>query len=336
MSTLRIEHRTTYRYKEPVQLQLHRLIVRPREGHDLQVERQQLSIQPRATVTWHRDLFGNSVALVHFLEETTVLEFCNEVVINREDHTSSRELFEVLPVRLPIEYSPLEKPVARGYLESVYPQEAAGLKEWVESTFEPKERMDAVHLIHQIGMWIYKGINYRRREERGVQSPLETLKLASGSCRDMATLMLESVRGLGLATRFASGYLDSAASAAGRAATHAWMEVYLPDHGWFGFDPTIGEPTSLKHIVTGVSSHPRGVMPVSGAYVGNAANYLGMTVSVKIEKLGPVSLLVEHAVTPAPVHPMGSSEHEGEPQVKAEVVSGPEAVTTTSSVLVTP
>lgn len=314
MSTLRIEHRTTYRYKEPVQLMLHRLVVRPREGHDVQVERQQLSIQPRATVTWHRDLFGNSVAYVRFLEETTILDLCNEVVVNREDH-ANKALFEVLPVRLPIKYSPLEMPVARGYLKPVYPEEAQGLKTWVRETFEPKPRKDAVHLIHEIGMWIYKGIGYRRREERGVQSPLQTLELKSGSCRDMATLMLEAVRTLGLATRFASGYLDSAASAAGRAATHAWMEVYLPDHGWFGFDPTIGEPTSLKHITTGVSSHPRGVMPVSGAYVGNAANYLGMTVSVKIEKLGPVSSLVAHALTPAPEYVP--------PLEEAVVVSGP-------------
>jgi transglutaminase-like putative cysteine protease len=323
MSRLRITHRTVYRYREPVGLGLHRLVVRPREGHDLQVVRHRLRIQPRAAVTWHRDLFGNSVAWVQFLEETTRLELTNEVTVNRADHASSRALFEVLPVRLPPVYSPQEQPVARGYLEPVYPDEAAGLADWVRRHFEPRERDDAVHLVHEIGLWIYKAINYRRREERGVQSPLRTLELGSGSCRDMATLMLEGVRALGLATRFASGYLDSPASEAGRAATHAWMEVYLPDHGWFGFDPTLGEATSLKHIVTGVSSHPRGVMPVSGSYLGSPASYLGMTVSVKIEKLGPSRELVAHNLTPAPSpgEPVGS-EGEGEDDVDAEVVSG--------------
>jgi transglutaminase-like putative cysteine protease len=136
-----------------------------------------------------------------------------------------------------------------------------------------------------MGLWIYQNIRYRRREERGVQSPLETLRLAAGSCRDMATLLLEAARSLGIAARFASGYLDSAASAAGRAATHAWTEVYFPEHGWFGFDPTLGEGTSHKHIVTGVSSHPRGVMPVSGSYSGPREHYLDMTVTVKMEPL---------------------------------------------------
>jgi transglutaminase-like putative cysteine protease len=115
-----------------------------------------------------------------------------------------------------------------------------------------------------------------------VQSPLETLSLASGSCRDMATLLLESTRVLGLASRFASGYLDGTASRAGHAVTHAWAEIYFPEHGWFGCDPSLGEGTSDKHIVCGVSSHPRGVMPVSGSYAGPRSSYRGMTVSVGI------------------------------------------------------
>jgi transglutaminase-like putative cysteine protease len=98
----------------------------------------------------------------------------------------------------------------------------------------------------------------------------------------MATLLLEATRSLQLASRFASGYLDNEASSGGQAATHAWTEVYFPEHGWFGCDPTLGEGTSEKHIVCGVSSHPRGVMPVSGSYSGPINSYLGMNVSVRI------------------------------------------------------
>ena len=80
----------------------------------------------------------------------------------------------------------------------------------------------------------------------------------------MATLMMEAARLSGVAARFASGYLHGRASMAGHASTHAWAEVYLPTLGWRGFDPTIGGTTTANHIVTGVSTHPRGVMPVSG------------------------------------------------------------------------
>ena len=107
-----------------------------------------------------------------------------------------------------------------------------------------------------------------------MQSPAETLALGSGSCRDMATLMMDAARSLGFAARFASGYLDCPASEAGRASMHAWAEIYLPTLGWRGYDPTLGEPTSLKHLVVGVSNHPRGVMPVSGMFTGASSDYV--------------------------------------------------------------
>ena len=81
-----------------------------------------------------------------------------------------------------------------------------------------------------------------------MQGPALTLDLKSGSCRDLATLMMEAARHLGVAARFASGYLHGSASLAGRASTHAWAEVYLPTLGWRGFDPTIGSATSLGHV----------------------------------------------------------------------------------------
>ena len=282
MSRIRIVHRTTYRYAEPVAFGLHRLIVRPREGHDIQVENLSLRIRPACAVSWHRDIFGNSVAIASFSESSDFLEFVSDVTVFRRDHASHSRLLDILPVSLPVQYSGLENAVARGYLESVYPEETGRLRDWSMETFSPRQGDDAVLLVREITRWIYRSIRYRRRENRGVQTPLETLKLESGSCRDMATLLLEIARSLEIASRFASGYLDSEASLAGRAATHAWTEIYFPEHGWFGCDPTLGEETSQRHIVSGVSSHPRGVMPISGAYSGPTSSFLGMTVSVKI------------------------------------------------------
>ena len=80
--------------------------------------------------------------------------------------------------------------------------------------------------------------------------------------------------------------MESSASAAGKGSTHAWMEAYLPDSGWCGFDPTSGRPTGTRHIPLGVSSHPRGVMPVSGTYDGTLGRSLGMSVSLSITGCG--------------------------------------------------
>jgi transglutaminase-like putative cysteine protease len=285
MSRIRIAHNTTYRYAEPVTFGIHRLVVRPREGHDIQVQNLSLRISPAGAISWHRDIFGNSIALASFSEPADLLEFSSEAIVFRRDHTSHRSLLDVLPVNFPVHYSSLEDPVASGYLQLVFRDESAALHDWAMQTFAPQPGNNAVHLLRRINEWIHGFIRYRRREDRGVQSPLETLKVGSGSCRDMATLLLEIARTLGMASRFASGYLDNAAALAGRASTHAWTEVYFPEHGWFGCDPTLGEETSDKHIVSGVSSHPRGVMPITGAYSGPASSYLGMSVSVKVSPL---------------------------------------------------
>jgi transglutaminase-like putative cysteine protease len=267
-------------------------VVRPREGHDVQVEWQKLTIEPTHRIRWTRDLFGNSIALVDFLEKADRLRISNEVVVSRRDDSATHAFCDYEPVPLPALYQEMEQPVVLGYLQPVYLSEVQGIASWLAQRAFPKE---ACRFVEALNSWIYQNIQYRRREERGVQSPLETLALASGSCRDMATLMLEAVRGAGLAARFASGYLESSASAAGCAATHAWLEVYFPEQGWCGCDPTIDEPTSKKHILIGVSSHPRGVMPVSGAYLGGPEVYKGMTVGVKMELIPEEGLAAEDA-----------------------------------------
>ncbi len=309
MSRLQISHHTRYRYAEPVTFARHRLVVRPREGHDVWVEKQVLEIHPAHRLMWRRDLFGNSIALVDFLEPSDSLEIHNDLVVARRDGAWFRTFEDFEPVGWPVIYAEQERAVAAGYLASVYPEESAGLRAWlafqpwawIPSNADrgpPPGQPDVIAFIQALSTWIHTHINYRRREEKGVQSPLETLQLRSGSCRDMATLMLESLRAAGIAARFASGYLDSAASAAGLAATHAWVEFCLPEQGWGGCDPTLNEAASLKHVLTGVSSHPRGVMPVSGSFTGRAGLYQGLTVSVKMEKLPAAEPLSDPAPPP--------------------------------------
>jgi transglutaminase-like putative cysteine protease len=295
MIRTRILHSTVYHYHEPVGFSRHRLVVRPREGHDVQLELQHLNIMPEHRIFWRRDLFGNSVAFVDFLKKSDTLEIHNEVIVIRRERTSNRTLSDFAGVPVPPIYSPQELPIAEGYLVPVYPEETRGLKSWLRSLPFARGNQDATALVSALNHWIFDNIQYRRREERGVQSPLETLKLASGSCRDMATLLLETVKAAGVAARFSSGYLDSAASAAGKAATHAWIEVYFPEQGWCGVDPTMDVTTGDKHILVGVSWHPRGIMPVSGAYIGEAEVYEKMEVSVKMEKLSSKAAATLHA-----------------------------------------
>ena len=284
MERLRIRHLTRYSYAREVEFNRHRLLIRPREGHDLRIEEFALSITPDHQVTWVRDVFGNSVAWIDFAAAAATLEFESEVTIQRFTPFPARTLHDPVRVPYPVVYDPLETAVVASYIATPYVSDASAVQAWLQWALVV-DAADTEGTVLALCRLVHERIKYLRRDEKGVQTPAQTLERGSGSCRDMATLMMEALRQLQIGARFASGYLHGTASLAGRASTHAWTEAYLPGLGWRGFDPTIGGAISLRHVVTGVSNHPRGVMPVSGTYKGSRADFRELSVRVSTEEL---------------------------------------------------
>lgn len=285
MSILHIRHRTTYRYSAPVRFGLHRLVLRPREGHHITVRHHQIIVRPPAALTWMTDIFGNHIALAEIGEPGA--ELMVENIIKLELHNGPADPGAVpqggcSAVTLPATWLQYEQEIAAAYAVSAWQEEAHLVSDWMHSLVRPSG-MSASGAMQALTAAIHRTIKYRRREEPGVQSPATTLNLGTGSCRDMATLALEAARSLGLAARFVSGYLHSSVSAAGHGSTHAWVEVYLPDCGWTAFDPTTGSAAGSRHIALGVSTHPRGVMPISGTFDSHTGSSLGMNVSLTIQ-----------------------------------------------------
>lgn len=286
MSRLHIHHRTVYRYTAPVKFGLHRLVLRPRENHETTVVRHHLTIEPAPRLTWMNDIFGNHIAFAEFPHAGDELIIDSQVTLDRIDRGQDPGAIEpprFSEVTFPLSYLQYEQAIVESYGIPVYPEEAGAVKEWVDLVIGNPTQLSALEAVKTINAAIFKTINYRRREEPGVQSPATTLKLGTGSCRDMATLGIEAIRSLGMAARFVSGYLNSLASLAGHGSTHAWLEAYLPDCGWCGFDATSGKATSRNQIPLGVSSHPRGVMPISGRFDSGTGTSLGMTVHLSIQ-----------------------------------------------------
>ena len=285
MSQLHILHRTAYLFARPVKFGAHRLVLHPREGHDLRVMSMTLAVTPAHRRIWTRDVYGNSVAIIEGIEPGERLEIVSDVTVQRYPPFPAQDLHQPWRVSYPFVYEPMEQAVAAAYQVSSYGSELDKVASWLDQILPAEKRMDAEEMLLALSIEIKQQIRYVRRTEKGVQSPAQTLALSSGSCRDMATLMMEAARQLNVAGRFVSGYLHGSASMSGNASTHAWMEAYLPGLGWRGFDPTLGEPTSLKHVPIGVSHHPRGVMPVTGTFDGVRQDFLEMQVQVRTEEV---------------------------------------------------
>ena len=159
---------------------------------------------------------------------------------------------------------------------------------WANDFLRKDGPTDTLDLLTDMAMTIKQSFTYVPRHEKGTQSPIETLSLRQGTCRDFAVLMIEAVRALGLAARFVSGYVYNPSRSEGRVGggnTHAWVRVFLPGSGWIEFDPTNGIVGSRGLVRVAVARDPYQAVPLSGSWAGFPASYLGMNVTVEV-KLG--------------------------------------------------
>ena len=79
MAILDVRHTTIYRYARPVRLGEHRLMLRPRDSHDLRLIETSLNFSPSASIRWLHDVFGNSIAIASFTETTTELRIARKL-----------------------------------------------------------------------------------------------------------------------------------------------------------------------------------------------------------------------------------------------------------------
>jgi transglutaminase-like putative cysteine protease len=281
MQRLRIYHVTEYRFAHTVTLNQHQLLLRPREGHDVRIESSRLEISPAFTIKWYRDAFDNSLAVVNFFQPAEQLRIESEVVIQHYEDSPLNFSLQDYALNYPFSYHDSERVDLTAFLPPLFAADQAVVHAWLHDLglFTGMETLCLQNMLNQT---IHSQFRYQMREEAGVQSPAETLRLGSGSCRDYATLFIEACRCLGLASRFVSGYLHAPATEAGHASTHAWAEVYLPGRGWQGFDPTVGELAGNKHIAVAVARDPEAIPPVSGSFVGLGSGLPAMSVNVQV------------------------------------------------------
>jgi transglutaminase-like putative cysteine protease len=283
MHRIRIQHLTEYTFAAPVTFNTHRLLIRPREGHDVRIESSKLAISPAFDIKWQRDVFDNSLAIVNFKAPSHTLSIASEVVIQHFEQAPFDFMVEDYAANYPFNYADAERTDLLAYQQLVFLNDQQAINDWLHQF--NYLGMNTFSMLMLINQTISNQFTYQMREEPGVQSPAYTLAHRSGSCRDYATLLIEACRCLGMASRFVSGYLHAPATEEGHASTHAWVEVYLPGTGWKGFDPTSGEVTSSKHIATAVARNPEAVPPVAGSFIGLGSNKPTMHVDVKVSLL---------------------------------------------------
>src|SRR5882672_4955210 len=282
MTILNVRHTTVYRYRRPVRLGDHRLMLRPRDSHDLRLIRTNLNFLPGASVRWIHDVFGNSIAIASFAESAAELRI--ESKLQLEIYAVERPRSEIAPeaANYPFIYSADDRIDLGRMLERHHPDPSDRLGAWARA-FVRGSRTDTQALLADLNAGIKSSISYQSRETEGTQTPVETLDRGWGSCRDFAVLLIEAARCLGFGARVVSGYLYSPSTAGtGAGTTHAWADIYVPGSGWIAYDPTNGTIDSSDLIRVAVTRDISQAVPVAGSFIGASDSYIGMTVDVAV------------------------------------------------------
>ncbi|MGL4566212.1 MAG: transglutaminase family protein, partial [Halioglobus sp.] len=267
-----INHRTTYKFDRPVSMSPHTVRLRPAPHSRTPIHAYSLKIKPAEHfINWQQDAFGNYLARLVFPGKCTEFEVDVEVIADMTTINPFDFFVEDYAEKFPFEYTAQLRGELLPYLETL---EGGPLFDQFLAAVNVKRRTINDFLV-DINQQLQRQIEYLVRLEPGIQTPEETLEKAKGSCRDSAWLLVQLLRHLGLAARFASGYLvqlkpdekslDGPSGAAEDFTDlHAWCEVYLPGAGWIGFDPTSGLLAGEGHIPLACSPDPGSAAPVTG------------------------------------------------------------------------
>ncbi len=285
--TLTIRHITTYRYKRPVAFGEHKMMLCPLQSHDQSLIAAKLVITPTPTnVRRTHDAFGNRVDIARFARRAKELRFESTVRLD-QSYTDIQDLdIEKFARTYPFVYRAEEMPDLVRFIERQSVDPDCDVERWTRTFLRKDRPTDTRKFLIDLTYGIKRTFKHVRRDEKGIQDPLQTLQLGSGSCRDLAMLMIEAVRSLGMAARFVSGYLhvpdDDDEPYLGGGNTHAWAQVYLPGPGWVDFDPANGIVGNRDLVRVAVVRDPRQAIPLHGTWTGSPSDYLGMNVEVAV------------------------------------------------------
>jgi transglutaminase-like putative cysteine protease len=311
-----IRHVTRFTYSAPISESVMEVRMQPRTEAAQRCLRFELAASPRARVLSYEDPLGN---VVHHFD-----------IPNRHGRLllTADAVVEVMPAAVVPESIPIAA------WDSLYDIEASGtqwenlafsqfvpdvpaLREFAREAGASRD-VDPMTMLRQLNTTVFEAFAYAQASTR-VDSTLEdALQSRAGVCQDFTHVMLGVVRMLGIPSRYVSGYLmPDSADRSIEGATHAWMEAWLPEVGWVGFDPTNNTLALERHVRVAIGRDYGDVPPTRGVYKGRAASELAVSVSVTLSNAPPkaeASPPMLTWVTPEPSAEISAQEQQQQQQ----------------------
>jgi len=288
MNRYHLVHVTQFYYDGPVSESYNEVRLRPLHDERQSCLSFRLRTQPGSQITSYHDAFGNWVHQFNVLPEHRQLSIEAESVVlshNGESSVGDGTTLESLDAR--------RQAIFEDYFDFIaatgYVPRLPALDEMQEAAEQASEGT-VIGFARAASDLIHQRFQYVKGATQVHSSITDSIQLGAGVCQDFAHLLLGLVRGRGVPGRYVSGYLtprhpaeagSSVEEVIGGQASHAWVEVYLPDTGWVGLDPTLGEPVGPHHVRVAYGRDYGDVAPVRGVYKGRAGQSLSVDVRVR-------------------------------------------------------
>jgi transglutaminase-like putative cysteine protease len=278
-----IRHVTNYRYSSPICESQMEVRMRPRTDGAQRTWDFRLTTNPRSKISSYRDNLGNTIHHFDIPARHDRLSIVMEALVEMNDPPA-------MPTRLGEEsWSQLENLAETDALwEMLQPSRFTKPTERLRGfaqEFGLLRGANPISTISAIQTAIHRGFHYEPQTTR-VDSPIdEALSRRQGVCQDFAHIFITLARGFGVPCRYVSGYLFHRQDSDERSApdaSHAWVEVYLPDVGWVGLDPTNDLHAGDRHIRVAVGRDYGDVPPTRGVFKGEAQTETELRVGVRV------------------------------------------------------
>ncbi|MEZ5842495.1 MAG: transglutaminase family protein [Hyphomicrobiaceae bacterium] len=263
---IRIRHATSYRYETPASSALQLLRLTPR-SHDGQfVRRWRVAVDADARLVKSEDAYGNITHLVFIEGPLEAVEIVIEGEVDTsETHGIVRGTRERQPTRLFLRETALTQPTPA--IRRLARETSAAQGGTVLAT------------LHSLNRALHQRLRFDTTATEPSTTAAEAFEAGHGVCQDFAHVLITAARTLAIPARYVSGYFlrtDTPDQEAG----HAWVEAWVPDLGWVGFDPAHGESTSERYVRVAIGCDAREAAPVRGSRTGGTDETLGVALTV--------------------------------------------------------
>ena len=290
MPEYRIKHITRYTYPSQVIDSANQVMLFPLDDEQQEVKKHDLLISHQPSVEVFADYFGNKIGIFSIIRphNELLIESIIHVItheakwpVHDHDAASQWENLMIICDQFPyMDFLLLEKFETRDVITAV----VDSLKNETITPYEIAKQMSA---------YVYDNFEYRKGITNVETKVDEIWALKAGVCQDFAHVLLTMLRIVGIPARYVSGYIcPKGQELRGEGATHAWVEAYLPFHGWLGYDPTNNCIASDQHVRLAIGRSFTDCTPVKGTYKGSSEHTLEVSVTINN------GALEEEAVTP--------------------------------------